>query len=103
MAVVAFSRNFQFHRRDPMTSRTRNRILRCQILFQVTKINAEVYNFINNEMQRGKIVCRNTIESFVNKQDWTLNGKIFEFTFEWFERFSELYNIYPVKGVSIRD
>ena len=54
-------------------------------------------------MQRGKIVCRNTIESFVNKQDWTLNGKIFEFTFEWFERFSELYNIYPVKGVSIRE
>ena len=50
-------------------------------------------------MQRGKIVCRNTVESFVNKQDWTLNGKIFEFTFEWFERFSELYNIYPVKGV----
>ena len=54
-------------------------------------------------MQRGKIVCRNTIESFVNKQDWTLNGKIFEFTCEWFERFSELYNIYPAKGVSIRD
>jgi len=69
---------------------------------QITKINAEVYNLINNEMQRGKIVCRNTVESFVNKQDWTLNGKIFEFTFEWFERFSELYNIYPVKGVPIR-
>ena len=54
-------------------------------------------------MQRGKIVCRNTVESFVNKQDWTLNGKIFEFTFEWFERFSELYNIYPVKGAPIRN
>ena len=69
----------------------------------MTKINAEVYNFIHREMQRGKIVCRNTVESFVNKQDWTLNGKIFEFTFEWFERFSELYNIYPVKGAPIRN